>query len=380
MSVFSRRSKAMRRKGLKLWKHGMTKYLKTRASIEKINANLLLRLWCNVDFMQWVWMFAVKISHDRRTLVARLMEEGSNIMEIVSKSDIAWSCLVSWNNDKYWPMLSVVPALEAKPSEDPSEDRDEEEDEEDPTLPRLIPHRSSKKARTQPPEDGVPPESPSTRTRSAKKSASEAPSPKKTSAPSPRKTRAQSPRKSPRKTRAQGPAKGGRRGGGKGSPTKSGKTPKSSNKRKATDIPEDEENTSPKKAQGSKKNQGIDEEAGEDYELISPKRGMAEKLSRWTKASNTRTNSDGWSEEGKLVYEKIRRSLMEIPADAWSEVWKEFWFVERERWLSENRRRKIRRMEREVALEPVVEDVGLLFSDDEEVEGGPGDEAMDETL
>ena len=151
---------------------------------------------------------------------------------------------------------------------------------------------------------------------------------------------------SPKKdTRAQGPAKGGRRGGAKGSPKKSDKTPKSPNKRKATDIPEDEENTSPKKAQGSKKDQGRDEEAGEDDELISPKRGMAEKLSRWTKASNTRTNSDGWSEEGKLVYEKIRRGLMKIPADAWSEVWKEYWFVERERWLSENRRRKIRRME-----------------------------------
>ena len=103
-------------------------------------------------------------------------------------------------------------------------------------------------------------------------------------------------------------------------------------------------------------------------------------MSRWTKASNTRTNSDGWSEEGKLVYEKIRRGLMKIPADAWSEVWKEYWFVERERWLSENRRRKIRRMEREVALEPVAEDVGLLFSDGEEVEGGPGEEEMDETL
>ena len=54
--------------------------------------------------------------------------------------------------------------------------------------------------------------------------------------------------------------------------------------------------------------------------------------------------------------------------------------MERERWLSENRRRKIRRMEREVALEPVAEDVGLLFSDGEEVEGEPGEEEMAETL
>ena len=102
-------------------------------------------------------------------------------------------------------------------------------------------------------------------------------------------------------------------------------------------------------------------------------------MSRWTKANNTRTNLDGWSEEGKLVYEKIRRGLMEIPASAWSDVWKEYWFVERERWLSENRRKKIKRMERDVALEPAAADVGLLFSDDE-VEGGPGDEEMDETL
>ena len=53
--------------------------------------------------------------------------------------------------------------------------------------------------------------------------------------------------------------------------------------------------------------------------------------------------------------------------------------MERERWLSENRRKKIKRMEREVALEPAAEDVGLLFSDDE-VEGGPEDEEMGETL
>ena len=133
---------------------------------------------------------------------------------------------------------------------------------------------------------------------------------------------------SPKKdTRAQGLAKGGRRGGAKGTPKNSGKTPKSPNKsgktrksptkRKATDIPEDEENTSPEKAQGS------DEGASEDDKPKSPKRGMAEKMSRWTKANNTRTNLDGWSEEGKLVYEKIRKGLMEIPASAWSDVWKE---------------------------------------------------------
>ena len=94
MSLFSRQSKALRKKGLKPWKHGMAKYIKTKASIEKITGNLLMRLWVTVDFMQWVWMFAAKISHDRRTLVARLMEEGSNIMEMVTKSDISWSCLV----------------------------------------------------------------------------------------------------------------------------------------------------------------------------------------------------------------------------------------------------------------------------------------------
>ena len=144
----------MRRKGLKLWKHGMAKYLKTRASIEKITANLLLRLWMNIDFMQWVWMFAVKISHNRRTLVARLMEEGTNIMEMITKSDIAWSCLVFWNNDKYWDYLggkrtSLVPALKEKPSEEPSEEGDESEEEEvETTLPQLRSHRASKNART----------------------------------------------------------------------------------------------------------------------------------------------------------------------------------------------------------------------------------------
>ena len=42
--------------------------------------------------------------------------------------------------------------------------------------------------------------------------------------------------------------------------------------------------------------------------------------------------------------------------------------------------KKIKRMERDVAVEPAAADVGLLFSDGEEVEGGPGEEEMDETL
>ena len=41
--------------------------------------------------------------------------------------------------------------------------------------------------------------------------------------------------------------------------------------------------------------------------------------------------------------------------------------------------KKIKRMERDVAVEPAAADVGLLFSYDK-VEGGPGDEEMDETL
>ena len=122
MNLFSRPSKVMRRKGLKLWKHGMAKHIKTKASIEKITGKLLKKLWINIGFIQWVWMFAAKISHDRRTLVARLMEEGTNTMETVTKSDIAWSCLVLWNNDKYWDYLggkrtSSVPALEEEPRE-----------------------------------------------------------------------------------------------------------------------------------------------------------------------------------------------------------------------------------------------------------------------
>ena len=55
------------------------------------------------------------------------------------------------------------------------------------------------------------------------------------------------------------------------------------------------------------------------------------------------------------------------------------WFVERENWLSKNHRKKIKRMEREVAVEPAAEEVGLLFGD-VKVEGGAGDEEMDESL
>ena len=40
-------------------------------------------------------------------------------------------------------------------------------------------------------------------------------------------------------------------------------------------------------------------------------------------------------------------------------------------------KKKIKRMEREVAVEPAAEEVGLLFGD-VKVEGGPGDEEMDE--
>ena len=96
-------------------------------------------------------------------MVARLMEEGTNIMEMVTKSDIAWSILVLLNNEKYWDYLggkrtSVAPAIEEGPSEEPSEDGDESEEEEvDPTLPELRPHPESRKARTQLSEDGDPP-------------------------------------------------------------------------------------------------------------------------------------------------------------------------------------------------------------------------------
>ena len=165
MNLFSRPSKVMRRKGLKLWKHGMAKHIKTKASIQKITGKLLKKLWINIDFMQWVWMFAAKISHDRRTLVARLMEEGTNIMEMVTKSDIAWSILVLLNNEKYWDYLggkrtSVAPAIEEGPSEELSEDGDESAEEEvDPTLPELLPHHDLR----------GPPESPARGTRAAKK-------------------------------------------------------------------------------------------------------------------------------------------------------------------------------------------------------------------
>ena len=35
--------------------------------------------------------------------------------------------------------------------------------------------------------------------------------------------------------------------------------------------------------------------------------------------------------------------------------------MEKERWLSENRRKEIKRMEREIAVEPAAEEAGFLF-------------------
>ena len=97
-------------------------------------------------------------------------------------------------------------------------------------------------------------------------------------------------------------------------------------------------------------------------------------MSRSTKAKKTRANSDEWDEEGKLVYENIRLDLKEIPVSDWNEVWQEFWFVEQENHLSENRCKKIRRREREIMAEPAEEELGILFNDDkgDDVEGGDG--------
>ena len=94
--------KAMRATGWKLWQHGMEKYVASKSAIEKINGKLLRKKWMNVQFMEWAFHFATKISHDRRTLIPKLMEMGSNLMTMVTPSDVALSCTVSLNNDVYW--------------------------------------------------------------------------------------------------------------------------------------------------------------------------------------------------------------------------------------------------------------------------------------
>ena len=83
----------------------MGKIVKERKRIEKIDADFVRKNWMTTDFMKFVWEFATKDSHDRRTMIPRLMVEGTNVVHLVTPSDTSWAITCSLNNDTYWPWL-----------------------------------------------------------------------------------------------------------------------------------------------------------------------------------------------------------------------------------------------------------------------------------
>ena len=350
--------KAMRATGWKLWAHGMEKYISSKKAIMKIDAKLIRKKWMNVEFMHWAFHIVSKISFDRRTLIPKLMEAGSNIMAMLTPSDVSWSATVLLNNDKYWGVChDEKTRIKCELAGDMEANKDSRSGDKGTPLksnkgsPLKSPVQnapsSRKTGKISTPSESVeesPPESPAKGTRLRKRKG----------APKTPPAQARATRASNAKKKTGDPPKSATKRTASGSP-------KNAKKKVSAESPGSAKKESPKKQGGEKK-----EGEGTGTEIILG-RDLASKMSRWTKVKKNLVNGDGWDEEGKLFYEKVRQALKEIPVSEWKEVWDEFWFVEREKYLSgNNRRKKPRKMEVEVVNRPDEDGMRLMFSEDEE--------------
>ena len=112
------------------------------------------------------------------------------------------------------------------------------------------------------------------------------------------------------------------RGGGK----KTGRTPKKKPARAGT------RRSSPRKckrrATVAEEEPEEEEEGGGGEEEEQDEAGTEKgnnRISLWTKQCKHKMNWDGWHENGKMFYDKVRKALKKIPADEWKGLWVEFW-------------------------------------------------------
>ena len=59
-------------------------------------------LWKCTKFVEFVFMFCARISHDMRSFMNVLLQEDSNLFEHVTPSDIAWGVTTYINNKDFW--------------------------------------------------------------------------------------------------------------------------------------------------------------------------------------------------------------------------------------------------------------------------------------
>ena len=102
---------------------------------------------------------------------------------------------------------------------------------------------------------------------------------------------------------------------------------------------------------------------------------------RWTGRCANRLQGDGWDDEGKLFYEKVRVALKEIGWREWSELWNSYWDVEKEN-VTGKRSKKVAReyLRTEDLVEESDGEVMFGSSDEDELDGKGEEEGDDDGI
>ena len=85
-----------------LWDHELNKLVKTNVDINTIDARFIRAKWMNTAFVSFVFKYARQVSHTKKAILDKIIDNPSNLFAILDSSDIAWAILIYVNNKEYW--------------------------------------------------------------------------------------------------------------------------------------------------------------------------------------------------------------------------------------------------------------------------------------
>ena len=85
-----------------VWNHELKEFGEEMLTIKNLSKDWVRGMWMNKEFMGFAFRYTRTVSHSKKSIDDEIKENPSNLMTLLTPSDVAWALLVYVNNDEYW--------------------------------------------------------------------------------------------------------------------------------------------------------------------------------------------------------------------------------------------------------------------------------------